>query len=100
MHNIYVGNLSATTTERALRGLFEPFGEVSSVTLVTDRDSGGPRGFAFVEMIDESAAKEAIRAINGTLVDEHRLEVNEARSKENKGTSINSKMRRHRQHPY
>jgi RNA recognition motif-containing protein len=100
MHNIYIGNLSATTTEHALRILFQPFGEILSVTIATDRDSKGPRGFAFVEMENEEEAKRAIAAINGSMLDEHQLEVNEARDKQNRGTSINSNMRRHRQHPY
>ncbi len=100
MYNIFVGNLSPTTSEHSLRTLFEPFGHVQSVTVVTDRDSGGPRGFAFVEMRNEAEANQAINAIDGTVVDDHRLEVNEARAKENKDTPIDGEMRSHRKHRY
>ena len=80
--NLYVGNLSYDTTEDALRELFEAYGEVESVNVVTDRDTGRSRGFAFVEMADEAAAQAAITALNGRTVDDRALTVNEARPRE------------------
>lgn len=82
---IYVGNLSRITTEEALRAAFEPFGDIISVRLITDRESGEPRGFAFVEMRDEEKAQEAISALNGSELEGNRLRVNEARPQEDRG---------------
>lgn len=79
---IYVGNLSYDTTEDTLRGLFAEFGEVASVNLVTDRYSGRSRGFAFVEMGNEAAAKAAITGLNGKMVDDRELNVAEAKPQE------------------
>lgn len=76
---IYVGNMSYDTTESALRELFAAHGEVVSVSVVTDRDTGRPRGFAFVEMASDAAASAAISALNGQSVDGRTLKVNEAR---------------------
>lgn len=81
MKKIYVGNLSFSATEDELHGLFGEFGEVESVSIVTDRETGRPRGFAFVAMPDE-AADEAIRALDGKLVGGRNLRVNEARPRE------------------
>jgi len=100
MQNIFVGNISATTTEHDLRAMFEPYGYVLSVKVVIDRDSGGPRGFAFVEMSSDTEAKEAISALDGTIRDEHRLRVNEARPKDTDGEPIDEQMRKHRRHRY
>ena len=77
--NIYVGNLSYDTTQDQLQALFEAHGEVSSVNVITDRDTGRPRGFAFVEMATEQAASAAIAALNGQEVDGRALTVNEAK---------------------
>jgi len=77
--NIYVGNLSYDTTQDQLQALFEAHGEVSSVNVITDRFSGRPRGFAFVEMATEQAANAAIAALNGQEVDGRTLTVNEAK---------------------
>jgi RNA recognition motif-containing protein len=77
---IYVGNLSFSTTEDEVRQLFGAHGSVTSVHLVTDRDTGRPRGFGFVEMAD--GADEAIEALNQTSVDGRSLTVNEARPRE------------------
>ena len=77
--NIYVGNLSYDTTQDQLQALFEAHGEVSSVNVITDRDTGRPRGFAFVEMATEQAASAAIEALNGQEVDGRALTVNEAK---------------------
>src|SRR3990172_9136678 len=85
MKNLFVGNMSFQTTESELQALFEPFGEVTRVQVMTDRDTGRARGFAFVEMAnDEDAAKE-IAALNGKEVGGRALNVNEARPKPERG---------------
>jgi RNA recognition motif-containing protein len=76
---IYVGNLSYDTTEGALRTLFAEYGEIESVSMITDRDTGRPKGFAFVEMATEQAANAAISALNGKSVDDREIKVNEAK---------------------
>jgi cold-inducible RNA-binding protein len=81
MKNIFVGNLSFGTTEDTLRSTFEPYGAVDRVNVVTDRDSGQPRGFAFVEMSVDSEGNSAISALNGKDLDGRSLNVNEARPK-------------------
>ena len=78
---IYVGNLSYDTTEDELRALFEQHGEVTDLHVPTDRESGRPRGFAFVEMSDEEKAGAAIEALNGTEVGGRALTVNKARER-------------------
>jgi cold-inducible RNA-binding protein len=83
--NIYVGNLSYDTTQEQLQTLFEAYGEVSSVNVITDRHTGRPRGFAFVEMATEEAANAAIDALNGQEVDGRALTVNEAKPRESRG---------------
>jgi cold-inducible RNA-binding protein len=81
MKNIFVGNVSFSVTEAALRSLFEAYGSVASVKLVTDRDSGQPRGFGFVEMTNNAEAAKAINGLNGKDVEGRTLNVNEARPK-------------------
>jgi RNA recognition motif-containing protein len=81
MTNIYVGNLSYEATEEDIRQAFAPYGEVSSVKIITDRETGRPRGFAFVEMPDSGAAKEAMEGVNLTDIAGRRVTVNEARPK-------------------
>ena len=81
MKNIFVGNLDFGATEPAIRTLFEPYGTVDRVNLVTDRDTGRSRGFAFVEMSDSAQADLAITALNGAQLDGRPLNVNEARPK-------------------
>jgi len=78
---IYVGNLSYQTTEGDLSTLFEQVGQVDSVNIITDRDTGRSKGFAFVEMSAEDAEK-AIAQFNGTEIDGRTLTVNEARPRE------------------
>src|SRR5712692_11941213 len=80
--NIFVGNLAFTTTEQDLRQLFEPYGTVETVRMMTDRETGRSRGFGFVEMPDSRAAQSAIDALNGTHVAGRALTVNEARPRE------------------
>ncbi len=81
MKNVYVGNMSFETTESDLRSLFEPFGEITRIHVVTDRDTGRARGFAFVEMANDEEAVKAIGALNGKEVNGRALNVNEARPK-------------------
>jgi RNA recognition motif-containing protein len=80
---IYVGNMSFQTTETDLTNLFEQAGEVESVSIITDRDSGRSKGFGFVEMSGESADK-AIAQFNGTELNGRALTVNEARPREDR----------------
>jgi cold-inducible RNA-binding protein len=80
--NIYIGNMSYDTTADALRELFEAYGEVEEVSVITDRATGRPRGFAFVEMADTEAANAAIAALDGQNVDGRALRVNEAKPRE------------------
>ena len=81
---IYVGNLSYQATEDQVRDLFEPYGDVESIAMINDRDSGRFRGFCFVEMGDEDAGA-AIAALDGQEVGGRNLKVNEARPRENRG---------------
>ena len=78
---LYVGNLDYATTEHSISELFAGVGEVVSVNLITDRMSGRSKGFAFVEMAEASAAKEAINQLNGKTVDGRTIKVAEARPK-------------------
>ena len=79
--NIYVGNLSFNATEDQVRDLFAQYGQVNSVAMITDRDTGRFRGFGFVEM-EDAAANAAIQALNDTELDGRTLRVNEARPRE------------------
>ncbi len=81
MKNIFVGNLSYGATEDALRSMFEGYGTVDRVSLVTDRDTGQARGFGFVEMSNNAEADRAIAELNGRELDGRALNVNEARPK-------------------
>jgi len=76
-----VGNLPHSTTETELRTLFQPHGNVEKVSMVTDRDTGRSRGFAFVEMTDAAEAEKAIAALNGTELGGRTLTINEAKPK-------------------
>ena len=78
---IYIGNLSYTTTDDRLRTLFEMHGEVTSVNIIKDRNSGRSRGFGFVEMPSDQEALEAIEALNGQTLDGRRLRVDEAQQR-------------------
>ncbi|MGH9722382.1 MAG: RNA recognition motif domain-containing protein [Bryobacteraceae bacterium] len=81
MKRIYVGNLDFAATESSIQSLFEPYGSVERVTVVTDRETGRSRGFAFVEMTNSAEADKAIAALNGTDLDGRALNINEARPK-------------------
>jgi RNA recognition motif-containing protein len=78
MKNLFIGNLSFQTTESELRTLFEPFGQITRVHVAMDRETGRARGFAFVEMADDTAAAQAITALNGKEIGGRALRVNEA----------------------
>ncbi len=77
--NIYVGNLSVDVTEEDLRQAFDPFGQISSVRVITDRDTGRSKGFGFVEMPNNAEAQSAISGLNGKELQGRSLKVNEAR---------------------
>ena len=94
--NIYVGNMSYDTTQDRLRELFEAYGEVVSVNVITDRETGRPRGFAFVEMATDEGAAEAISALNGQNVDGRELKVNEAKPRKPRGGGGGGRDRRRR----
>ena len=85
MKNIYVGNLPFTTSEAELKQTFESYGSVSRVNMVMDRDTGRPRGFAFVEMSNAAEGDAAIAGLNGTQLGQRALTVNEARPREPRG---------------
>ena len=85
MFNIYVGNLSFEATEDQLLSLFEEHGDVLKVNIVTDRDTGRPRGFGFVEMADDNQGRAAIEQINGREVGGRSLTVNEAKPRVARG---------------
>jgi len=80
--NIFVGNLVFSVTEQALRQLFESYGAVDTVNIITDRDTGRSKGFGFVEMPETQAAKAAIEGLNGHELDGRALTVNEAKPRE------------------
>jgi len=81
MKNIFVGNLSFGSTEQDIRSLFETYGTVDRVNIVTDRETGQPRGFGFVEMGDDGEGERAISGVNGCEIGGRALNVNEARPK-------------------
>jgi cold-inducible RNA-binding protein len=87
MKNIFVGNLNFGATEDAVRSMFEAYGTVEKVNLITDRDTGQPRGFGFVEMSVNADADRAIAELNGRELDGRALNVNEARPKTDRGGS-------------
>jgi RNA recognition motif-containing protein len=85
LKNIFVGNLSFSSTEESVRQMFEPYGTVDRVSIITDRETGRSRGFAFVEMPNDEEGDNAIRAVNGKQVGGRVLNVNEARPREGGG---------------
>ena len=82
--NIFVGNLSYSSTEEGIRALFEAHGEVTAVRIITDRETGRSRGFCFVEMSNDEEAQAAIAALNGQEVDGRSLKVDKARPREDR----------------
>jgi cold-inducible RNA-binding protein len=87
MPNIFVGNLSYQTTQEDLHAAFAAYGNVERVNMITDRDTGQPRGFAFVEMADQHGAQAAISHLNGAELHGRTMNVNEARPKPTGGSS-------------
>src|SRR4030043_504761 len=85
--NIYVGNLSFDVSEENLRQAFEAFGQVSAASIVKDKYSGQPRGFGFVEMLDQTEAQAAIQNLNGKELLGQKMNVNEARPRTGQGRS-------------
>lgn len=88
MTNIFVGNLSFQTTQEDLLATFSQFGNVERVNIITDRDSGQPRGFAFVEMTEKRDAETAISQLNGAELNGRAMNVNEARPKPQGGSGF------------
>ena len=82
--NIYVGNLNYRTDEEGLKRVFEAHGQVARATVIRDRESGRSKGFGFVEMPDDDAARHAIGALNGQEIEGRTLTVNQAKERENK----------------
>jgi len=82
---VYVGNLSYSTQEDTLREVFTPYGTIESVNIITDRDTGRSKGFAFVEMATEDEAKAAIAALDKKEIDGRQVQVNEARDRKDSG---------------
>ena len=85
MKNIFVGNLSFNTNEDELRQIFEGYGQVDRVSILTDRDTGRSRGFGFVEMASDEDGEKAITALNGSQIGGRTINVNEARPKAERG---------------
>ena len=85
MKNIFVGNLSFNTNEDELRQIFEGYGQVDRVSILTDRDTGRSRGFGFVEMASDEDGEKAITALNGSQFGGRTINVNEARPKSDRG---------------
>jgi RNA recognition motif-containing protein len=86
LKNIFVGNLDFNTSEDELRQLFEAYGSVDRVSIMTDRETGRSRGFGFVEMTNSEDGEKAIAALNGSQVGGRTLNVNEARPKPDRGS--------------
>jgi cold-inducible RNA-binding protein len=82
---VYVGNLSYDTTEDTLRTLFAEYGAIESVNVITDRGTGRPKGFAFVEMATEQAAQAAISSLNGRSLDDREIKVDKAKPQADRG---------------
>lgn len=97
MINIFVRNLDPTTTEAQLKETFAVYGWVETVTIVKDRDTEGPRGFAFVEMSNDVEAIAAISSLNGLHLNDRAIRLNEARPKEAHDSARDSS-REHRRH--
>jgi len=83
---VYIGNLSYTTTEEDLRTLFAKAGQVASVALIKDRDTGNSKGFAFVEMSTQAEAQKAVTMLNGLNLNDRELKVNLARPREERSS--------------
>ncbi|HEY7353765.1 MAG TPA: RNA-binding protein [Terriglobales bacterium] len=98
MTNIFVGNLDITVTEQQLREVFAAHGGIETITIVVDRDTGEPRGIAFVEMNQATEAGAAIAALDGTMLNGRAMRVNEARPKIHREPTRDAGSREHRRH--
>lgn len=98
MTNIFIGNLDLKASEEQLRSLFATYGTVETVTIVRDRDTGEPRGFAFLEMTQLAEAQAAIAALDGSLLNQRAVRVNEARPKLQRDRDPAPASRNHRHH--
>jgi cold-inducible RNA-binding protein len=96
--NVFVRNLDPATTEAQLKNLFSTYGAVETVTIVHDRDTGQPRGMAFVEMSEAAEAQAAIKSLNGFRLHNHELRLNEARDKLKPEPGHEAASREHRRH--
>ena len=94
--NIYVGNLPFTTTDTELKDLFAQFGEITSASVIMDRDTGRSRGFGFVEMSNSDEAENAISTLNGSDFNGRTLKINQAREKRSGGSGGGYRERRDR----
>lgn len=90
MKNLYIGNMEANTTEQDIRTAFATYGPVETVSIITDRTTGLPRGFAFVEMTADKDAQEAVLGLNGSLMAGRTVVVSEARAKTNNARTRSS----------
>lgn len=93
--SLYVGGLTYGTTDETVRGLFAAVGDVSSVRLIMDRETGQSKGFAFVEMTNDAEALQAVQQFNGYQLDGRTLTVNEARPREERGGGYGGGNRRY-----
>jgi RNA recognition motif-containing protein len=96
--NIFIGNLPYSVKESDLKGFFEEYGEVESAKIITDKETGRSRGFGFVEIADEAAAKKSIEELNGAELEGRTIVVNEAKEKEarsNRSDNFNNKRNRY-----
>ena len=91
---LYVGNISVTVTEADLQHIFEQFGNVTEIKVITDRETGQPRGFAFVTMGNDAEGRAAIKSLDGKEFGGRPLKVNEARPKEDRPARFSSRPRR------
>ena len=98
MTNIFIGNLDITVTEQQLRDTFASYGTVASIAILLNRDTGEPRGIAFVEMKEALEAKAAVAALHGTMLNGRLMRVNEARPKFPGEPARDSGTRNHRRH--
>ena len=98
MTNIFVGNLDITVTEQQLREVFTAHGRVETVTIVVDRDTGMPRGVAFIEMTQAAEAQAAMAALDGNMLNGRAMRVNEARPKLHRNAARDPGNREHRRH--
>lgn len=94
MKKLYIGNLASDVTAEQLTTLFSEKGEVASVAIITDRDTGKPRGFGFIEMTNDAEAEEAIKTLDGSSLNDQAIVVNEAHPPKKQSNSNSSSRRK------